>query len=168
MDEEKGISITSSFSILLNSKLINSQSNPLNTIHSKQLPILSVPPNPTTTTKTTNSSKCSSPPSPSQPSLPSPQPQLSSAPQRISVQTSTLPSAVNSTSTVLPISLALRVSLDQSPSSSEKTIHSANTVATAESDLTTVADFEESCKSTGLTAMCCTLPVVCCRTIVAD
>ncbi|GAB7332136.1 hypothetical protein MBLNU13_g04013t1 [Cladosporium sp. NU13] len=28
-----------------------------------------------------------------------------------------------------------------------------------ESDLTTVDAFEKSCKSTGLTAMCCTLPV---------
>lgn len=43
----------------------------------------------------------------------------------------------------------------------------ANTYATAESDLTTVDAFEKSCKSTGLTAMCCTLPVVCRRTIVA-
>ena len=53
------------------------------------------------------------------------------------------------------------------PSTSPKR-SSPNTFITAESDLTTVADFEESCKSTGLTAMCCTLPVVCCRTIVAD
>jgi hypothetical protein len=43
------------------------------------------------------------------------------------------------------------------------TSHPANTFTSAESDLTTVADFEASCASTGLTAMCCTLPVVCCR-----
>jgi len=41
----------------------------------------------------------------------------------------------------------------------------ANALETAESDLTTVADFETSCASTGLTAMCCTLPVVCCRAL---
>jgi hypothetical protein len=46
-------------------------------------------------------------------------------------------------------------------------MQSANTVATAESDLTTVDAFEKSCKSTGLTAMCCTLPVVCYRTTIA-
>jgi len=43
----------------------------------------------------------------------------------------------------------------------------ANTSITAESDLTTVDAFEKSCKSTGLTAMCCTLPVVRCCTTVA-
>lgn len=38
-----------------------------------------------------------------------------------------------------------------------------NTIPTAESDLTTVADFEASCATSGTTAMCCTLPVVCFR-----
>jgi len=151
LDEEKGISIPSSFSILLDPKLINSQH-----------PILSTPSIPI---NATNTSKCSFLPSPSQPSPPSPPPQLSSAPRPTSAQPSTLPSAVNSTLTVLPTSLAQRVSLNQSLSSPEKSIQFANTVATAESDLTTVADFEESCKSTGLTAMCCTLPIVRCQTV---
>jgi hypothetical protein len=32
---------------------------------------------------------------------------------------------------------------------------------TAESDLTTVADFVDSCAAEGLSALCCTVPVVC-------
>ena len=114
------------------------------------------------------SPQCSSPPSPSPPSQPSPPPlpsrsvrPSSSALLSTSAQPSTLPSAASWTSTASPLSPALLVSLEILDVLSLSQNNPTDGNITAESDLTTVADFVDSCAAEGLSALCCTVPVVC-------
>ncbi|KAM0709104.1 hypothetical protein Q7P35_003140 [Cladosporium inversicolor] len=130
LDEEKGISIPSSSGILLDSKHINLQH-----------PILS------TLSISTNS-----------------KPTQNQHHQPINMQFSILAAAafaaLTSAAALKRAPADLCPALD-TPQCCQLDVDGVAdlTCSAPESDLTTVADFEESCKSTGLTAMCCTLPV---------